>query len=98
MIDALQARANELWRTDTRKTAQDRIYTSSGTAHEHIRREMAQKKDRQKKMLESELFKIKEKPVAPITPPNRYITGLSCKFCTPNNSVSKVLCFCPKYS
>lgn len=88
MLDALQARANELWRTETRKTQV--IYTSSNirTTHEQIRKELAQKKDRQKKMLESELFNIKERPVPLVTPPTRYLTGLSCKFCTPGSSVS----------
>lgn len=89
MIDALQTRANEFWGTETRKQTQV-LYSSSNvrTTHEQIRREMSQKKDRQKKMLESELFNIKEKPVAPMVPPTRYMTGLSCKFCTPGSSVS----------
>lgn len=98
MIDALQTRANEFWGTETRKQTQV-LYSSSNvrTTHEQIRREMSQKKDRQKKMLESELFNIKEKPVAPMVPPTRYMTGLSCKFCTPGSSVStskySMICF-----
>lgn len=93
MLDALQARANELWRTETRKTQV--IYTSSNvrSTHEQIRKELAQKKDRQKKMLESELYNIKEKPAPLVQPPAKYLTGLSCKFCTPGNSVSRFLMF-----
>ncbi|XP_063704039.1 glycerol-3-phosphate acyltransferase 1, mitochondrial isoform X2 [Culicoides brevitarsis] len=90
MLDALQARANELWRTEPRNPGDMFSSNNSRTAHEQIRKELAQKKDRQKKMLESELFNIKEKPVSFITPPSKYLTGLSCKFCAPGNSESQL--------
>lgn len=87
MLDTLHARANDFWRTDVKKQP---LFTSSNvrTAHERIRNEMAQKKDRHKKMLESELFNIKEKPAPVVAPPMRNLTGLSCKYCAPSNSVS----------
>jgi glycerol-3-phosphate O-acyltransferase 1/2 len=98
MVDIIQNRMQEAWRNPINPFNEDpnQQNTFNGFSENGIIRRLGDQykrrkqvaKENERKEREKSLYQIKEQPVSNVCPPNKAIHGLSCKYCSPNNSVS----------
>lgn len=85
MLDAMQARMWEAWRSDDRPV--DAMFSSAAmrTVSDQIRRQEQARKESQRKAIESELYCIKDELPPTIVPVGRTILGRACRNCVPGS-------------
>jgi hypothetical protein len=98
MVDIIQNRMQEAWRNpfnpfneDGHQNTAFGAFADNGIVRrlgDSYRRRKQAAREGERKQREKELYQIKEQSAPVVNPPNRPIHGLSCKYCSPDKSVS----------